>query len=156
MPDGSGAVQLAQLPALADQAFRAFVRFPAGWSRSATGYYVEDEEVFVLEGDLTFNEHAWQTGSYSWIPALSPRNTLHSTNGALVFAWFSGPPRWKRGLPAVSAQKLVTSIASWQTMPRVDVDGIVNAHMLRNTDRHRAWVASEKGCAPALVAASSA
>ena len=46
MPDGSGPVRLAALPVLGDRAFRAFVKFPAGWSRPSTGYYLVDEEVF--------------------------------------------------------------------------------------------------------------
>lgn len=140
MPDGSGAVQLAQLPALDDQAFRAFVRFPAGWSRPSTGYYPVDEEVFVLDGDLTFNEHTWHAGSYGWIPAHSPRRTLRSQGGALVLAWFSGPPRWKRGASPTSTRDVMRSVASWNTIPMVESAGMPNAHVLRDTGLHRTWL----------------
>ena len=140
MPDGSGPVQLAQLPALGDQAFRAFVRFPAGWSRHATGYYPVHEEVFVLEGDLTFNGDTWRAGGYAWIPALASRRGLHAEQGALVLAWFSGPPRWKRGLAPIATREAMKSIASWETVPHGAIVGMPRAHVLRDTDTHRTWV----------------
>ena len=140
MPDGSGPVQLAQLPALEDQAFRAFVRFPAGWSRPSTGYYLVHEEVFVLEGDLTFNDDTWHADGYAWIPAQATRRGLRSKQGALVLAWFSGPPRWKRGIAPTATRVEVTSTDSWENIPKVEVARMQEAHVLRATDRHRTWV----------------
>ncbi|MFM9886177.1 MAG: hypothetical protein ACKVQT_24380, partial [Burkholderiales bacterium] len=140
MPDGSGPVQLAQLPALDDQAFRAFVRFPAGWSRPATGYYPVHEEVFVIEGDLTFNDDAWHAGGYAWIPAHATRRGLRSEQGALVLAWFSGPPRWKCGVSPTASQEAMTTIASWQSIPAVEIGGMPQTHVLRDTGDHRTWV----------------
>ncbi len=140
MPDGSGPVQLAQLPALDDQAFRAFVRFPAGWSRPSTGYYLVHEEVFVLEGDLSLNDDTWHAGGYAWIPAHATRRGLHSKQGALVLAWFSGPPRWKRGIAPTATHAVMTSVASWQSIPTVELAGMPQAYVLHDTDHHRTWV----------------
>lgn len=140
MPDGSGPVQLAALPLLGDQEFRAFVKFPAGWSRPSTGYYLVDEEVFVLAGDLTFNACSWRAGSHAWIPALSVRCGLHSTNGALVLAWFSGPPRWKRGPSPTMTQDVMRSIECWEATPKAAMAGMEEAHVLRDSGKQRTWV----------------
>ena len=97
MPGGSGLVQLARLPDLADGAFRAFVRFPAGWSRPAPGHYAVPEEVLLLEGDLELSGHAFRAGSYAWLPAGWLRSAMRTEGGCLAFAWFSRAPRWISG-----------------------------------------------------------
>ena len=56
MRGSNGAVALARLPDLGDGAFRAFVRFPAGWSRPGAGHYAVAEQFLVLGGDLTLDE----------------------------------------------------------------------------------------------------
>ena len=94
MPGGSGPVQLALLPRLPDKAFRAFVRFPPGWSRAETGHYAVPEEFLVLEGALGLDGSTWRAGGYAWIPARRMRRNLHTPEGCLVFAWFAAPPRW--------------------------------------------------------------
>ena len=76
MPGGSGPVQLALLPRLPDNAFRAFVRFPPGWSRPEAGHYPDPEEFVVLEGELGLNGMTWRAGDYAWIPARCLRREL--------------------------------------------------------------------------------
>ena len=103
MPGGSGPVEIALLPRLADNAFRAFVRFPRGWSRAEAGYYEVPEEFFVLEGELGLNGRTFGRGGYAWIPAWQERRDLKSATGCLVFAWFGGAPRWIAGAPPQAA-----------------------------------------------------
>jgi len=103
MPGGSGPVALALLPRLPDDAFRAFVRFPAGWSRPEPGYYEVAEEFLVLEGELGLNGRIWRGGEYAWIPARHPRRDLQSVPGCLVLAWFGSAPRWIAGPPEKAA-----------------------------------------------------
>lgn len=117
MPGSSGPVQLARLPDLGDGVFRAFVRFPQGWSRAATGHYAASEEVFVLDGDLTFNASAWGPQSYGFIPGGATRYRLQSAAGATVIAWFGGAPQWKRGPTEVATREAMTSIVRWQQVP---------------------------------------
>ncbi len=132
MPGGSGPVQLARLPDLGDGVFRAFVRFPSGWSRPAVGHYPVSEEVFVFEGDLTFNASAWRGQSYGFIPGGITRYRLESSQGATVIAWFGGAPQWKRGPAATASREAMTSIVRWQQVP---------AHRLRGTaDAPMAWI----------------
>ena len=99
MPGSIQPVQLARLPVASDGAFRAFVRFPAGWQRAAAGHYAAAEEFLVLEGELELNGSTWAEGRFAWIPAYQPRHGLASRPGCLVFAWFSAAPRWVPGGP---------------------------------------------------------
>lgn len=100
---GASPVQMALLPKLPDGAFRAFVRFPAGWSRPDVGHYAVAEEFLVLEGGIGLNGRKWKTGELAWIPAWTVRRDLQSASGCLVFAWFGGTPRWIPGKPAQPA-----------------------------------------------------
>ena len=104
---GATPVCMAILPRLPDGGFRAFVRFPKGWSRPDAGHYAVAEEFVVLEGTLALNGHSWDVGGYAWIPAFEPRRDLGSATGCLVFAWFGGTPRWIPGEPgrAPSAER---------------------------------------------------
>jgi hypothetical protein len=97
---GATPVQMALLPKLPDGGFRAFVRFPRGWSRPDVGHYAVPEEFLVLDGELTLNGNIWQKGGHAWIRAFQRRRDLGSATGCLVFAWFGGTPRWIPGEPA--------------------------------------------------------
>lgn len=101
---GASPVAMALLPKLPDGGFRAFVRFPAGWSRPDAGHYAVAEEFLVLEGELALNGKRWKSGDLAWIPAWTVRRDLGSTTGCLVFAWFGGTPRWLPGEPARAAE----------------------------------------------------
>jgi hypothetical protein len=100
---GAAPVQMALLPKLGDAGFRAFVRFPKGWSRPEVGHYAVPEEFVVLEGRLGLNGNTWEKGGHAWIPAFERRRDLGSTTGCLVFAWFGGTPRWTAGEPGQPA-----------------------------------------------------
>lgn len=100
---GAAPVEMALLPRLADGGFRAFVRFPAGWSRPDVGHYAVAEEFLVLEGELGLNGRTWRRRELAWIPAWQRRHGLGSSTGCLVFAWFGGTPRWVPGEPAQAA-----------------------------------------------------
>lgn len=100
---GAIPLQMALLPKLPDGGFRAFVRFPSGWSRPDIGHYAVPEEFLVLEGGLSLNGKLWQRGELAWIPAWQRRHDLQSAPGCLVFAWFGGMPRWIAGEPGQAA-----------------------------------------------------
>lgn len=100
---GASPVAMALLPKLSDGGFRAFVRFPAGWSRPGVGHYAVAEEFLVLEGELGLSGTTWRPHSLVWVPAWQRRHGLQSPSGCLVFAWFGGTPRWLSGEPAQPA-----------------------------------------------------
>src|SRR5688500_13846531 len=97
MPGASGPVEVARLPPGADGAFRAYVRFPPGWSRPGPGHYAVAEEVQVLEGDLHMNGQSWHAGDRFSIAAARTRRDTRSEGGCLALACFAGDPRWIPG-----------------------------------------------------------
>ena len=117
MPGSNAPVQLAQLPRAADDAFRAFVRFPSGWSRPAAGHYAVAEEFLILEGDLQLNDTTWRTGGYAWIPSRRVRMGSRSESGCLAFAWFMSAPRWIPGKAAEPASLDDVTFADWREVP---------------------------------------
>ena len=140
MPGSSGPVQLAPLPHLGDGGFRAFVRFPAGWSRLQAGHYPVAEEFLVLQGDLTLDGRTWHAGGYAWIAARRVRSTTRSDGGCLAFAWFGGAPRWQGGAPATPAADADHAFAHWRDAPQ---------HVLRAGPGHATCVI-EKAAPQAL------
>ncbi|WP_370614865.1 hypothetical protein [Mumia sp. Pv 4-285] len=68
------------------------VRFPAGWSRSKTGYQPAGEEMLVLTGALTMSG---QTGKPGHLLVVEPRATradTATTGETRALVWFSGAP----------------------------------------------------------------
>ncbi len=67
---------------------------PAGWSHPA-GYHDVDNEIFVLEGDLTVSDDAGDEKltkySYSYLPA-GQMHGLKSRQGAVLLQWWKGEP----------------------------------------------------------------
>jgi hypothetical protein len=123
MPESNGPVQLAHLPDLGDGGFRAFVRFPAGWSRPAPGHYTMAEEFLVLQGDLSIDDRTWHAGGYAWIAARRVRTGTRSDGGCLAFAWFGGTPRWQHGVPATPATEADRHFSHWRDAP----EGVLRA-----------------------------
>lgn len=70
---------------------------PAGWTQPA-GYYEVDNEVLVLEGDLSIGEgtdaEKLSRYSYSYIPAGVKHGPTTSRQGAVLLQWLKGPPRF--------------------------------------------------------------
>ncbi len=143
MPGSNAPVQLARLPNVADGAFRAFVRFPAGWRRPGTGHYPVAEEILILEGDLRLNDHVWRAGGYAWIPAGRTRSQSRSDSGCLAFAWFASAPRWVAGEPAGAAPCGDVAFAHWRDAP---------GGRLYSAPEHRTWIAKRRQAA--MLAAS--
>ena len=113
---GAAPVEMALLPKLGDGGFRAFVRFPEGWSRPEVGHYAVAEEFLVLEGSLSLSGRAWNAGGHAWIPAFERRHDLASPTGCLVFAWFGGTPRWIPGEPTKRRWRCARCPSPWPCM----------------------------------------
>ncbi len=69
------------------------VRYPPGWSRATPEYLCADEEMFVLDGDLTINETDYRTYGYAYLPAGHERRSATTRNGAVVLTFFEGEPK---------------------------------------------------------------
>ena len=143
MPGSNGPVELARLPSMDDNAFRAFVRFPAGWARPGAGHYAVPEEFLVLEGGLSLDGRTWHAGGYAWIQAGRVRTGSRSTAGCLAFAWFGGPPRWVVGDAAAPATDVDLQLAHWRDAPLSDLGDGLHARVLRAGTEHSTWVVEE-------------
>jgi quercetin dioxygenase-like cupin family protein len=72
------------------------IEYPAGWSAGTPDeqYHLDvDEELFVLQGELTLNDNRYGKYSYAHLPAGLTRTQSSSTIGAIVLTFFSGEPR---------------------------------------------------------------
>ena len=143
MPGGNGPVELARLPQLDDQAFRAFVRFPAGWERPGAGHYAVPEELLILDGDLSLNGITWRTGGYAWIPARRMRSGSSSASGCLAFAWFGGMPRWVAGEVPAPVSEADLSFTHWRDAPQREIGKGLCAHELRAGTEHSTWLVEQ-------------
>lgn len=68
---------------------------PEGWSHPS-GYHTADEELFVLEGDLTIEDadgsQELTRYSYTFLPAGMAHGPMSSRQGAVVMHWIKGEP----------------------------------------------------------------
>jgi hypothetical protein len=67
--------------------------YPPGWrSRADSNYHSGDEEIFVLEGDLTIGERTLTDRCYSFIPAGMTHGPISTRNGCLALTFFDQEP----------------------------------------------------------------
>lgn len=95
MPYSSGPVELVLLHKMADGAISVLVRFPVGWSRLIAGYYPVEEEFVVLQGELDFDGLICRPCDWVLVPAGLVRRATSTPKGALAWARFDGPARFR-------------------------------------------------------------
>lgn len=66
------------------------VRYPAGFSAPDPFTLNVDEELFVLDGDLTIGDRAYGIKSYAHLPAGHRRTSMSSRDGAVALTFLSG------------------------------------------------------------------
>jgi hypothetical protein len=68
------------------------LRLPAGFALAAPQALTADEEVLVLDGELTLNGTRFGPYGYAHLPAGFRRDSLASDNGAVLLTFFSKAP----------------------------------------------------------------
>lgn len=117
--DGDPAVGFARLGGnRVSGSFCALVRFPPGWSRPFAGHYSVEEEMFVLDGELTMSGATYVSGDYADFPPGYLRSRSETQPGALAIAFFDGPADWLRVAPP-SVTNPILPVASREIEPRV-------------------------------------
>jgi hypothetical protein len=117
----------------------AVVRFPAGWRRERSGWYLVDEQVVVLEGELLIGDATAGEGEWIQIPAGALRGPSRTPDGALAVARFTGPPRWIAGDSSPGKEPIrVVAVQRLGATPTT----------LAVQERRRTWAAAS---APSLV-----
>ena len=65
---------------------------PIGWQHDQAGYHTSDEEIFLLEGDLTIGDQALTRYSYTFLPAGVAHGPVSTRQGAVFLRWFTATP----------------------------------------------------------------
>ncbi len=94
MPEGMEARVLSRSSSMGAVALMAYL--PMRWRQEQKGYHSSDEEIFLLEGDLTIGdtrgEQKLTKYSYTFIPAGMVHGPASTRQGAVFIQWFKGPP----------------------------------------------------------------
>ena len=72
----------------------AVVEFPPGFERRETGYNTSDEDIFYLEGEMTWGDQTRHPYCYAFHPSGKLREPLRTSTGSVVFASFTETPHW--------------------------------------------------------------
>jgi Domain of unknown function (DUF4437) len=64
---------------------------PIGWKHEK-GYHNADEEIFLVEGDLTIGDQKLTKYSYTFIPAGMAHGPVSTRQGAVLVHWFNKTP----------------------------------------------------------------
>ncbi len=70
--------------------FTALYTFPKGWQYQGEFTLADDEELFVLHGELWINGVLHREGSYAYLPKQYCRTSFHCTKEALVLRFLAG------------------------------------------------------------------
>ncbi|MEX2123979.1 MAG: DUF4437 domain-containing protein [Woeseia sp.] len=93
MPSGLKRRLLSRSPSMG--AVTQITYIPDGW-RHPSGYHNADEELFVMEGDLTIEDDSGTREltrySYTFLPAGMAHGPMYSRQGAVIMHWFKGEP----------------------------------------------------------------
>ena len=95
-------------------------RYEAGWKFPKAHYVNSDQEIFVLDGTITFDGVDYTAGSYAYLPAGKHHDLMESKNGATVLNFYEGEhiahyDAAPAGMykPAKLVEKIDTAKAKW-------------------------------------------
>lgn len=95
-------------------------RYDAGWKFPKPHYVNSDQEIFVLDGTITFDGVDYTAGSYAYLPAGKHHDLMETKNGATVLNFYEGEhiahyDAAPAGMykPAKLVEKIDTAKAKW-------------------------------------------
>jgi hypothetical protein len=97
-------------------AFTMVVKLPPGAAEATRGSHSCDEEMFLLEGDLTIDGESFHAPAYWFFPAGTIHGDSHTESGAVVIEAFTGPCDF---IAATDEEKAATPVSRG-----VDVDSL--------------------------------
>jgi len=110
IPEGLQRRQLSESPSMGAVAQITYV--PAGWSQPM-GYDEVDNEILVLDGDLSIGDEKLGKYSYSYVPAGVVRGPVRSRQGAVLLQWFKGPPKFVAATRSKKGARENARIRDW-------------------------------------------
>lgn len=75
-----------------DGACTTLIRYPPGWRRLGPEFLTADEEFYVLDGQIRFDDQVYAPDSYGFFPAGVPHGEIACEEGAVVLSCFSADP----------------------------------------------------------------
>lgn len=85
---------------------------PAGWTQPA-GYDDVDNEIVVLDGDLSIGDEKLTRYSYSYMPAGVGHGPITSRQGAVLLQWWKGAPRFVASETSKKGARAYARIRDW-------------------------------------------
>lgn len=114
IPPGLQRRLLSQSPSMGAVSQLTYV--PAGWVQPQ-GYDAVDNEIVVLEGDLSIGDgqtaESLSKYSYSFIPAGVWRGPVRSRQGAVLLQWLKGPPKFVAASKSKPGARTHARIRDW-------------------------------------------
>ena len=108
IPSGLQSKVLSESPSMGAVSMLTYV--PVGWHHDDMGYHNVDEEMFLLEGDLSITDEKGKQVltkySYTFIPAGMAHGPVTSEHGAVLVHWFKGKPDFVRSKSHKSGARL--------------------------------------------------
>ena len=68
------------------------LRYPAGWAKTTPEALSVEEEMYVLDGEITINGRIYARDSYACLPAGYVRQSASSAKGCVAITFFDGIP----------------------------------------------------------------
>lgn len=110
IPEGLQRRPLSESPSMGAVAQITYV--PAGWSQPI-GYDEVDNEILVLDGDLSIGDEKLGKYSYSYVPAGVVRGPVRSRQGAVLLQWFKGPPKFVAAAKGKAGARTHARVRDW-------------------------------------------
>ena len=86
---------------------------PIRWQHDERGYHNSDEEIFLLEGDLTIGDQQLSKYSYTFIPAGVAHGPVSTRQGAVFIRWFNKTPDFNVSRNDKSGARAYASVRDW-------------------------------------------
>ncbi|RVT93320.1 DUF4437 domain-containing protein [Sphingomonas crocodyli] len=85
---------------------------PAGWTQPA-GYDEVDNEIVVLDGDLSIGDEKLTKYSYSYMPAGLQHGATTSRQGAVLLQWYKGAPKFVASATSKAGARAHARVRDW-------------------------------------------
>lgn len=86
---------------------------PRGWIDPRRGYHKANEDIFLLEGDLTIDDEKLVKYSYTFLPAGIAHGPISSHHGALFLEWFNEKPDFVQSDSNAPAARAYAAVRDW-------------------------------------------
>ena len=115
MPSGLEARVLSRSEKLGALAVLTYI--PIGWREERKGYHNADEEMFLLEGDLTIGDHQGEQKltkySYAFIPEGMVHGPVSTRQGAVMIQWFNRTPDFVASVKDKPGARTHAAVRDW-------------------------------------------